>query len=166
MNAQGPKLALLAHVRRLVKAMRPPSVAAYATFAIAWSATALGSACVDRAAARARADDLVVCPTLPETKKEALVVHGAKVQAGDHLLDPADVLVAGGEIIAVGSSICFRAVGGTVAFVDGAGATLMASARDGGASHGRISAGDAADLILVAPDGALRTGWHHGAPAP
>ncbi|HSO39485.1 MAG TPA: hypothetical protein VLT33_43455, partial [Labilithrix sp.] len=113
MHARRPKVPLLAHVRRLVKPMRPPSVAAYATFAIAWSATALGSACVDRTATRARADDQMFCPTLPETTKDAFVVHGAKVQDDEHVLDPADVLVAGGEVVAVGSSICFRAIGGT-----------------------------------------------------
>ena len=83
---------LLRSVRGVVRAMRPPSAAAHATFAIAWSVTTLGSACVDRAAARARADDRVVCPTIPETTHDAFVIHGAKVEDGERLLDPADVL--------------------------------------------------------------------------
>lgn len=146
---------LLRSVRGIVKAMRPPSAAAYATFAIAWSISALGSACVDRAAARARAGDLVVCPTIPAATKDAFVVHGAKVQDGALLLDPADVVVANGEVIAVGASICFRAVGGSVAFVDGSGATLVATS-------GRIAAGDPADLSLVEDSGNVRTTWRRG----
>ena len=161
MHAPRPKVPLLAHVRRLVKPMRPPSVAAYATFAIAWSATALGSACVDRAAARARADDQMFCPTLPETTKDAFVVHGAKVQDDEHVLDPADVLVAGGEVVAVDSSICFRAIGGTVAFVDGAGATLRPTRTDGSGPR-LITPGAPADLVLVDPNGTVRTRWRRG----
>jgi len=146
----------LRSVRGVVKAMRPPSVAAYATFAIAWSVTTLGSACVDREAARARAEDRLACPTIPATAKDAFVVHGAKVQDGERLLDPADVVVAGGEVVAVGASICFRAVGGTVGFVDGAGATLVASGAD------RIAAGAPADLVLIEASGAERKRWRRG----
>ena len=147
--------------------MRPPSAAAYATFAITWSATALVGACMNRtpAALAARPDDSTFCPALTDDTGNAFVVHGAKVQDGDHLLDPADVLVANGEVIAVGATICFRARSGSVSFVDGAGATLMAtSPDDASATPRRITAGDPADLVLVGSAGDVRTTWRRGVP--
>ena len=128
-------------------------------FAIAWALTTLGSAsaCVEHAAPRARPEDQVFCPTIPAATKGAFVVHGAKVQDGERLLDPADVVVAGGEVVAVGAAICFRAVAGAVGFVDGAGATLKATA-----ARGRIAAGDPADLALVDDGGEVRTTWRRG----
>lgn len=147
--------------------MRPPSAAAYATFAITWSATALVGACMERggvSAAQRRAEEATFCPTIPADTRGAFVVHGAKVQDGEHLLDPADVLVSGGEILAVGAVICFRAQSGSVSFVDGAGATLMAAPpNDASTTPPRITPGDPADLVLVS-GGTVRTTWHRGIP--
>jgi predicted amidohydrolase YtcJ len=154
--------------------MRPPSAAAYATFAIAWSATALGSACVHRNAPAAEALAAIVCPTIPAGTQDAFVVHGARVLDGDRLLDPADVLVANGQVLAVGDDICFRAVGGTVSYVDGAGATLLAAVYDEPSrqlsKRGRITPGVRADLVLIADNASedevapaeIRAAWRRG----
>jgi hypothetical protein len=177
MSGARPKAGLLSHVRCAVKAMRPPSARAYATFAIAWSVTALGSACMERATAtHPRVADTIPCPTIPETTRDAFVVHGARVVDGDRVLHPADVLVANGAIVAVGDDICFRAVGGTVSYVDGAGATLLAAVYDEATSRvskrGRIMIGSRADLVLIADNAnedevapaEIRAVWRHGVP--
>jgi imidazolonepropionase-like amidohydrolase len=74
---------------------------------------------------RAPAADATFCPTITKEMRDAFLVHGARIFDGERVRDPADVLVAGGEIVAVGPKLSFRAVGGSVAMIDGAGATLM-----------------------------------------
>ena len=102
------------------------------------------------------------CPTIDEETKNAFLVHGARVFDGERMIDPADVLVAGGEVIAVGPRICFRAKPGSVEMVDGAGATLRPVGQPG-----RITPGARADLVLVEGEGdgegaKARASWKAG----
>ena len=114
------------------------------------------------------------CPTIANEAHAAFLVHGARVLDGDRVLQPADVLVAHGEVIAVGADICFRATGGSVSYVDGAGATLLAAVYDDATKRlsrrGRIAPGERADLVLIADDANqdevspadLRAAWKGG----
>lgn len=97
-----------------------------------------------------RAESDTYCPTLPEETRGAFIVHGARIFDGERVLDPADVLVANGEVVAVGASLCFRAKVGSVSMVDGTGCTLR-PAKPGG----RIAAGSPAVLVLVTPSGEI-----------
>lgn len=106
------------------------------------------------------------CPTIPAGTKNGFLIHGARLLDGvDRERPPSDVLVAGGEVVAVGPAICFRAVGGSIAFIEGRGATLLPLR-----NLPRIEPGMPADLVLVEGDGAtgpagnvvVRAMWKRG----
>ncbi len=127
--------------------------AAFAACALAWAA-AIG-ACVEPPR-RLGPEHPTACPTIANETHAAFLVHGARVLDGDRVLQPADVLVAYGQIIAVGADICFRATGGSVSYIDGVGATLLAAVYDDAtrrlSKRGRIAPGERADLVLIADD--------------